>query len=282
MNSWRIKKIYRKKIPRYTIKNINMSLIWTSLFDYFDAIYCINLNHRTDRWKAVQKEFEKIWILDRVIRFSAIETPENGAIGCLLSHRAIIQKAKEMNWKNVLVFEDDIVFRKNLEYIKVFLEEAEKYPFDILYFGGLFNIKGVCCMRKLWADTLRVYGLWCTFAICYTQTYYDKFLSDYPDGTIEGIKKSLIFKKYKSIDDRLIYHQERVFCIGPKKIICNHKNTSSDIQKYTLSPYKLLLYWTIGQLKYLQTSIHFLYKTTMNNYRLVKRLLSFFTNYNRL
>jgi hypothetical protein len=46
-------------------------------FDYFDAIYCINLDRRTDRWEAVKREFAKIDILDRVIRFSAIETPKN-------------------------------------------------------------------------------------------------------------------------------------------------------------------------------------------------------------
>ena len=29
-------------------------------FDYFDKIYCINLDSRRDRWYEVQKEFEKI------------------------------------------------------------------------------------------------------------------------------------------------------------------------------------------------------------------------------
>lgn len=67
-----------------------------NFFDYFDAIYCINLDRRTDRWETVQREFDKVGIRERVVRFSAIETPENGAIGCLLSHRAIIQKAQDM------------------------------------------------------------------------------------------------------------------------------------------------------------------------------------------
>ena len=30
---------------------------------YFDRIYCINLPHRTDRWKASLLEFEKLGIV---------------------------------------------------------------------------------------------------------------------------------------------------------------------------------------------------------------------------
>ena len=36
-------------------------------FDFFDAIYCINLEERTDRWESVcQAEFEKLGISDRI------------------------------------------------------------------------------------------------------------------------------------------------------------------------------------------------------------------------
>ena len=41
-------------------------------FDYFDKIFCINLDSRPDRWEQVQKEFDKVGILDRVERFSAL------------------------------------------------------------------------------------------------------------------------------------------------------------------------------------------------------------------
>lgn len=29
-------------------------------FDYFDEIYCINLDERTDRWQHAQEEFKKL------------------------------------------------------------------------------------------------------------------------------------------------------------------------------------------------------------------------------
>ena len=39
-------------------------------FDYFDKIFCINLDSRPDRWELAQSEFDKVGILDRVERVS--------------------------------------------------------------------------------------------------------------------------------------------------------------------------------------------------------------------
>lgn len=46
-------------------------------FNFFDAIYCINLEFRNDRWESAIKEFEKIGIAKKIVKFRAIYTPEN-------------------------------------------------------------------------------------------------------------------------------------------------------------------------------------------------------------
>lgn len=51
-----------------------------NFFDCFDAIYCVNLERRSDRWEKVMLEFAKIGISDLVVRHKAIETPDNGHI----------------------------------------------------------------------------------------------------------------------------------------------------------------------------------------------------------
>ena len=38
-------------------------------FDFFEEIWCINLDHRIDRWELSQQEFEKLGIKERVQRF---------------------------------------------------------------------------------------------------------------------------------------------------------------------------------------------------------------------
>ena len=63
-------------------------------FDFFDAIFCINLDKRPDRWIHAQEQFKKIGILDKVKRFSAIER-KDGRLGCIKSHLEIIKYAQK-------------------------------------------------------------------------------------------------------------------------------------------------------------------------------------------
>ena len=69
-----------------------------SSFDFFDEIYCINLDIRIDRWEHAQKEFEKLGILNRVIRFSAIKK-DDGRVSLIKSNITILKmtKAKVLN-----------------------------------------------------------------------------------------------------------------------------------------------------------------------------------------
>ena len=93
---------------------------------FFDKIYCINLDNRKDRWGEANAEFQKHGL--EVERFSAVNGEDAkdkpvyhpalakrpGLVGCNLSHGKILRKAKEENFKNVLVLEDDIIFDDNL------------------------------------------------------------------------------------------------------------------------------------------------------------------------
>ena len=136
------------------------------LLDFFDGIYCINLDSRVDRWNSAQEAFKKLGIDDKVERFSAVECKSNlsrqkiakdyynidlngnlfrrkypihGAVGCATSHIEILKIAKSKNLKNVLVFEDD--FKILDEYDKnslLVLNELRdfKKSWELLYLGG--------------------------------------------------------------------------------------------------------------------------------------------------
>ena len=78
-------------------------------FDFFEEMYCVNLDERTDRWEHAQKEFEKAGIKDRVQRFSAIRD-DDGRVGIIKSNLGVVKLAKKKGLKNVLVFEDDVEF----------------------------------------------------------------------------------------------------------------------------------------------------------------------------
>ena len=115
-----------------------------SAFDFFDVIFCINLPDSTDRWAAVQCEFDRVGILDRVER---VWTPRPttkprgykwiGQYGAVLSHCKALQLAIDLGANNVLIFEDDVVFEhktpeKHLE------QSLKELPpnWDMFYLGG--------------------------------------------------------------------------------------------------------------------------------------------------
>lgn len=113
--------------------------------DYFDKIYCINLDKRTDRWEEVKNQFEKHNL--QVERFSAIEGNPTGIetkivpghAGCVLSHLKVIKDAKEKNYKKILVLEDDVEFIDDLqERFKIYINQVPD-DWDMIYFGGNHN-----------------------------------------------------------------------------------------------------------------------------------------------
>jgi GR25 family glycosyltransferase involved in LPS biosynthesis len=107
-------------------------------FDYFDAIYCVNLKHRTDRWELSKKEFEKIGILDRVERFDAVANVDIPKRGFYESHLQVIKLAHERKLSNVLIFEDDVAFYKDMceKKLNKSLEALKETDWEFYYLGG--------------------------------------------------------------------------------------------------------------------------------------------------
>lgn len=113
------------------------------LNNFFDKIYCINLDKRPDRWTETQKEFTKANI-ENVVRFSAIDGSmdvrtgalSSGELGALKSHLEIIKDAQRNQLSNILIFEDDV------EFSNTFQRDLNHYfgqlpaNWALLYLGG--------------------------------------------------------------------------------------------------------------------------------------------------
>lgn len=96
--------------------------------------YVINLPHRTDRLESVNKELNKVFDNSEYTLIPGIydEFPNKG---CAQAHMNLIKDAKEKNYSNILVIEDDLVFRDNAkEYmIQCFANAPKNY--DLLLAG---------------------------------------------------------------------------------------------------------------------------------------------------
>jgi GR25 family glycosyltransferase involved in LPS biosynthesis len=72
----------------------------------FEHTIFINLESREDRRTEVIQELQN-WGIPNPIRFNAIKMPD-GAIGCTMSHIKCLELAKERDYPQVFICEDDI------------------------------------------------------------------------------------------------------------------------------------------------------------------------------
>lgn len=103
-----------------------------NMFDFFDKIYCINLQKRTDRWQACEAVFNELGITDKVVRFEASDFSNDtsiieihrGRCGCAQSHINIIKDAVLNSYKNILIFEDDVKIHASVESIQQTMKDC--------------------------------------------------------------------------------------------------------------------------------------------------------------
>ncbi len=115
---------------------------------YFDKIYVINLDRRTDRLESITAEFERIG--STFTRISAIDgntldvEPDNkngtlrwnkAAYALALTTIQILEDAIANNYENILIFEDDVKFNPLIDLIgDEFLCSMPK-KYDLVFLG---------------------------------------------------------------------------------------------------------------------------------------------------
>lgn len=159
--------------------------------NFFDKIYCINLDRRTDRWDEVSKLFNKHNIV--VERHSAFDGkkeltlpyPSSSELAGAISHRDVILKAKELGLKNVLIFEDDVEMVEDVNNVFNGIKDFIPNDWDMLYFGGN-HVGGLIQVNQYFFKCLRTYALH-MYAV--NEKCYDliiKYLSDKIKWSLEG------------------------------------------------------------------------------------------------
>lgn len=97
--------------------------------DFISGGYYINLDYRQDKNKHMQDELLKHGLGNYIHRFSAISAFDKieyikedhdkmiaASSATALSHRSVIEKAKQLGWENILILEDDAQFYECAEY----------------------------------------------------------------------------------------------------------------------------------------------------------------------
>ena len=195
-----------------------------SLKKYFDKIYCINLDRRTDRWNETQTELKKWGLEDGVVRYSGVdgnslknETQiKDGELGILNTHINLINESKEKGYKNILIMEDDVEFTNNIELLDEYMSLIPN-DWDMIYFGGDHNQhmgKKINYLNDKIIKLNETYGIHC---IAIKDTIYDLILQ-------------LVKHRKKAIDVYYADIQKNYNCYGFNPSIALQRVSYSDIQ----------------------------------------------------
>jgi hypothetical protein len=147
-------------------------------------IFCINLDHRTDRWSHIQTEIKNTPLETLVTRFSGIKA-EIGVVGCRESHFAVIRKAKELGLPWVGVMEDDCAFYPHFasEFPNVITSLWKHRDTWDIFNSGPIDIQ---CALRVEKQLLSIGNCTCLQFIIINSSAYDKILNSYVMGISEG------------------------------------------------------------------------------------------------
>lgn len=223
--------------------------------------FCINLDSQHDRWADCQKQFSEQWI--PVKRWSAKPLSENRRFGAGLSHREIIEHAKNQNWEYVCVFEDDLRFiaKDVLIYTQNALSELKSKKWYILYLGGCMRRNGWLYKEKWLKHVLRVKRCVQAHAIIYHRRFFDIYLKKHPRKYTSEIKENYLDNQYRTFDVWLADVIQYIYpCYITNKMLAVQKDGFSIIEwklviRNKIAQYRFLAYkylWT-KIVKYLDT-----------------------------
>lgn len=200
----------------------------TNIYNYFDDIVCINLDFRKDRRAEAQKYFTELNIPARF--FTVRKHEKGGRYGCFDSHIKVLKYAQQNNYKNILVFEDDVMPTKG--YNEKIINKAIDFmktndDWDIFYFGYSFmnqNLQTIFTAPN-YNDDIIMYKPLLTHAFCYSQRGINTILKTYK-----------MFLGNIHYDQFLVNHKElKSYCILPlifdQNWISGHNNSTHNTEE---------------------------------------------------
>lgn len=173
-----------------------------------DGVLYINLAHRTDRKKHIEKELNKLSLIySNIERIDAVKH-RNGGKGCGLSHIKALETAKKRNWKNVLIVEDDLIFKSQTNPVTYLSETLNELNgnFDVLMLSG--NIYKISTTNKV--NLSKPIKVQTTSCYLINKHYYDKLIDNFKEScdNLLEIKEQSNYNKW-AIDQNWSKLQEK-------------------------------------------------------------------------
>jgi glycosyl transferase family 25 len=169
-------------IVNFIVENREDSYFNTAI----EKVVYINLESRLDRKIHTEDELSQFFKKNKIIRFNAIKH-EKGAIGCGLSHIAVLELAIKENWRNVLIVEDDITFIDDIEPGTYALQKLLSTSFDAIVLGGSYTTS--------YKNSFKLIKCQCALAYIVNNHYYTTLLKCFKDA-VNNLSKEYNQPKY--------------------------------------------------------------------------------------
>mgnify|MGYP001809878050 FL=1 len=225
-----------KNLENIYTETYNQSNIVINQLEVQDlAIYCINLDHRKDRWLEALSNYDRYDIpTDIVERFSAVHNDRSGALGCIKSHLLLLAQFIAKKEKNYcLVLEDDFDFEINWKNFsdKVFVKK-NILDWDVILLTGTAVISSPTTVPNFF----RVFESQSAAGYLVKRSYAPKLLSAFANAVPPFEKSFHLEPRTWSISRfaadvvwKKLQYEDRWFIYAP--IFGRQRNSYSDIEK---------------------------------------------------
>jgi glycosyl transferase family 25 len=188
-------------------------------FEFVNKIVYINLETREDRKEHIEGQLSKYVHSSKIYRFNAIRNSK-GAIGCGLSHIAVLEMAIAENWDNVFIAEDDLTWTEHFTGGYRVLENLIRGDYDVIVLGGSFV--------KSYKDSFKLISCNCALSYIVHKPYYQKLLDCFKYA-VEGLNATG-FEPMYAIDQawKPLQRRDNWYVIKPN--MCMQLPSHSDIQ----------------------------------------------------
>jgi len=209
-------------------------------FDFFDKIFCLNLDRRPDRWEICIENFKKLGIEDKVTRIKAIDYLEHphvpnehkGKFGCVHSHLEMARYSKEQGYKNYLVLEDDFHIHAPVETINDTLSKCiEELPEDWdIFYPSANPLEHPKAIEDFSENLCKVLLTFSTHTVAINHTAYDDILAGANDNAQILNLLPAIVSKFINIDGYFmgVVLPKRMSYMA-KKLMFTQRNSYSDV-----------------------------------------------------
>lgn len=162
--------------------------------DKIDKIFYINLDQRKDRYKDINLELRKVLdedeFTDKVERFPAIKH-QNGALGCSYSHLEVLKIAKQRNYKNIIILEDDFEFLVDRETLRDHLSKLFDLTQNQFFHFRVIMLSYNALVRYDYNDILdKTTNVQTASGYLVSSNIYDELIENYKIGIKEFEKTS--------------------------------------------------------------------------------------------